>query len=201
MYFSPSTPTPLSTPHDGATNLPVDDIPSVRAYGFPVKEEPHLDYRDGERMPLSPEGYGISSSQYLFTISESNGKGYGEAGDDGKIFSSDDPIYLRDGICESQFIQVLNIELDQIIECWPERTRSDQLLEKENEEHLVQTAISALQSVLQEDFKAIELEMGVMRVEDPSFRVSWTEEIEEHLTRISEWADYIQDHISDEYEI
>ncbi|KAG6532092.1 hypothetical protein ZIOFF_005930 [Zingiber officinale] len=92
MTTSPSTPTPLST---SATNLPVSDIPSVRAYDFPVKEEPHLDYGDGERMPLSPEGYGFSSSQYLFTISESNEKGYGEAGDDGEIFSSDDPVLFK----------------------------------------------------------------------------------------------------------
>ncbi|CAD5318199.1 unnamed protein product [Arabidopsis thaliana] len=50
----------------------------------------------------------------------------------------------------------------------------------------VQTAISALQSVLQEDFKATEIEVGVVRADDPLFRSLRTEEIDEHLTAISE---------------
>ncbi|KAM7277061.1 hypothetical protein ACFE04_018927 [Oxalis oulophora] len=50
----------------------------------------------------------------------------------------------------------------------------------------VQTAISALQSVLQEDFKATEIEVGVVKTDEPIFRVLTTEEIDEHLTAISE---------------
>ncbi|GMH34067.1 hypothetical protein BSKO_01901 [Bryopsis sp. KO-2023] len=54
-------------------------------------------------------------------------------------------------------------------------------------EECVQTAIGALQNVLSEDFKATELEVGVVRADKGGlFQVLTVEEVEEHLTAISE---------------
>lgn len=51
----------------------------------------------------------------------------------------------------------------------------------------VQTAISALQNVLSEDLKASEIEVGVAsQAGGRKFRVLRSEEVEEHLTAISE---------------
>lgn len=50
----------------------------------------------------------------------------------------------------------------------------------------VQLAITALQNVVSEDFKAHELEVGVAREADNRFRILPVEEVEEHLTAISE---------------
>ncbi|DBA70895.1 hypothetical protein WJX82_006779 [Trebouxia sp. C0006] len=51
----------------------------------------------------------------------------------------------------------------------------------------VQTAIAALQSVLSEDFKPSEIEVGVVRDDaSKAFRVLSNSEVEEHLTAISE---------------
>ncbi|KAG6557241.1 hypothetical protein Mapa_001168 [Marchantia paleacea] len=50
----------------------------------------------------------------------------------------------------------------------------------------VQTAITALQSILLEDFKPTEIEVGVVSQDDTKFRVLSTTEIDHHLTAISE---------------
>ncbi|KAE8681419.1 Proteasome subunit alpha type-6 [Hibiscus syriacus] len=51
-------------------------------------------------------------------------------------------------------------------------------------EETMQTAISVLQSVLQEDFKATKIELGVVKADNPVFQVLSTEEIDEQLTAI-----------------
>jgi 20S proteasome subunit alpha 1 len=55
-----------------------------------------------------------------------------------------------------------------------------------SQDETVQTAISALQSILLEDFKPTEIEVGIVSKGNPHFRVLTTEEIDEHLTAISE---------------
>lgn len=51
----------------------------------------------------------------------------------------------------------------------------------------IQTAIGALQTVLGEDFKASEIEVGIVTTaNDRKFRVLSTAEIDEHLVAISE---------------
>ncbi|KAL6050809.1 Polyamine N-acetyltransferase 1 [Balamuthia mandrillaris] len=47
-------------------------------------------------------------------------------------------------------------------------------------------AINALQTVLGEDFKASDIEVGVVSADQPNFRVLSEEEIERQLTDIAE---------------
>ena len=49
-----------------------------------------------------------------------------------------------------------------------------------------QMAITALQSVLAEDFKPDEIEVGVVQTDDPKFRTLSVEEIDAHLIAIAE---------------
>ena len=50
----------------------------------------------------------------------------------------------------------------------------------------VQTAIACLQTVLGEDVKASELEVGIVTSDNRVFRMLKEGEVEEHLTAISE---------------
>jgi 20S proteasome subunit alpha 1 len=50
----------------------------------------------------------------------------------------------------------------------------------------VRAAIGALQTVLGEDFKASEVEVGLVTSGEPAFRVLSEQEVEEHLVAISE---------------
>ena len=50
----------------------------------------------------------------------------------------------------------------------------------------MRAAVGALQSVLSEDFKASEIEVGLVTTASPAFRVLSDAEVEEHLIAISE---------------
>jgi len=50
----------------------------------------------------------------------------------------------------------------------------------------VKMAINALQTVLAEDFKATDIEVGIVTAGDKRFRTLSQEEIENHLTEIAE---------------
>ncbi|KAG0360372.1 Proteasome subunit YC7alpha/Y8 (protease yscE subunit 7), partial [Mortierella sp. AD032] len=59
--------------------------------------------------------------------------------------------------------------------------------EKElNEEEAIELAITTLSTVLSLDFKATEIEVGVVSARDPRFRTLDVTEIEDHLQRIVE---------------
>ena len=63
------------------------------------------------------------------------------------------------------------------------KVKADQTFSKDE---CIQTAISALQNVLAEDFKATEIEVGVVSQDRMEFRVLSVNEVEDHLTAISE---------------
>ena len=50
----------------------------------------------------------------------------------------------------------------------------------------IRMGISALQSVLSEDFKASQIEVGIVSCDDTSFRKLTEQEIDDHLVAISE---------------
>lgn len=55
-----------------------------------------------------------------------------------------------------------------------------------NEDEAIQLAISCLSTVLAVDFKTSEIEIGVVTKSDPTFRILNEDEIDVHLTAISE---------------
>lgn len=73
------------------------------------------------------------------------------------------------------------------------QTEANSYLEKKlkkrselNENEAIQLAISCLSTVLAVDFKTSEIEIGIVTKSDPTFRTLNEEEIEVHLTAISE---------------
>lgn len=73
------------------------------------------------------------------------------------------------------------------------QTEANSYLEKKlkkrsdlNENEVIQLAISCLSTVLAVDFKTSEVEIGVVTKSDPTFRTLTEDEIEVHLTAISE---------------
>lgn len=55
-----------------------------------------------------------------------------------------------------------------------------------NEEEAVQLAVSCLSTVLAVDFKPSEIEIGIVTKDDPTFKILTEEQIDVHLTAISE---------------
>jgi 20S proteasome subunit alpha 1 len=55
-----------------------------------------------------------------------------------------------------------------------------------SQQETIQTAVGCLQTVLGEDLKAKELEVGIVSNDNKQFRLLSEQEIEEHLTAISE---------------
>lgn len=73
------------------------------------------------------------------------------------------------------------------------QTEANSYLEKKlkkksefSEEEAVQLAISCLSTVLAVDFKPSEIEIGIVTKADPTFRVLTEDEVDVHLTAISE---------------
>lgn len=73
------------------------------------------------------------------------------------------------------------------------QTEANSYLEKKlkkridlSEEEAIQLAISCLSTVLAVDFKTSEIEIGIVTKSDPTFRVLTEDEIDVHLTAISE---------------
>lgn len=81
----------------------------------------------------------------------------------------------------------------QAISVGVKQTEANSYLEKKfkkrseyNEEEAVQLAVSCLSTVLAVDFKPSEIEIGVVTKDNPTFRILNEEEIDAHLTAISE---------------
>ena len=77
----------------------------------------------------------------------------------------------------------------------PKATEANSFLEKKlkkrpesdfNFDETVQLAINCLSTILSADFKPSEIEVGVVSKEKPNFRVLGENEIDTHLTAISE---------------
>lgn len=73
------------------------------------------------------------------------------------------------------------------------QTEANSYLEKKlkkrtdfTEDEAIQLAISCLSTVLAVDFKPSEVEIGIVTKEDPAFRVLSEDDVENHLTAISE---------------
>jgi 20S proteasome subunit alpha 1 len=98
---------------------------------------------------------------------------------------------------EKKFKTDPKLDADKTIKVIPQSALTPQFVREHTEHHAhahartrtrtrTQMAINALQTVLGEDFKASDIEVGVVTTDSPRFRRLSDDEVDRHLTEIAE---------------
>ena len=90
------------------------------------------------------------------------------------------------GYCVGYKATSAGVKEQEAINFLEKKVKGDDAGNAFDETETIQTAISCLQSVLGEDLKSKELEVGIVTTENKNFRLLSSDVIEEHLTAISE---------------
>ena len=90
------------------------------------------------------------------------------------------------GYCVGYKATSAGVKEQEAINFLEKKVKGDDAGDAFDETETIQTAISCLQSVLGEDLKSKELEVGIVTTENKNFRLLSSDVIEEHLTAISE---------------